>query len=127
MQKLFSLMESALAVLGRWPARKLVVAAVCLVAAEAVCLLAYAAQTHLIVQRGRAFNVAEVAIAAGDTVEFNNEDDFIHQIYIQSPQLNFDSDEQPPGQIITVKFPSAGTYEVHCHIHPKMYLKVDVK
>ena len=59
--------------------------------------------------------------------EFNNEDDFIHQIYIQSPQLNFDSDEQPPGQIITVKFPSAGTYEVHCHIHPKMYLKVDVK
>jgi plastocyanin len=127
MQKLFSLMESALAVLGRLPARKLAVAAICLVAAEGVCLLAYAAQTHRIVQHGRAFDVAEVAIAAGDTLEFNNEDDFIHQIYIQSPQLNFDSDEQPPGQIITVKFPAAGTYEVRCHINPKMYLKVDVK
>ena len=126
MPKLLIAAERALAWLGNLPKRKLIVGAGCLTAVEAVCLMAMAAQSHHIVQRGRAFTVTQISIAAGDTLEFGNDDEFIHQIYVQSPQLNFDSEEQPPGQIITVKFPVAGHFEVRCHIHPKMLLKVDV-
>jgi plastocyanin len=90
-------------------------------------VLALASQIHRVVQHGRAFNVGEIAIAAGDTVEFSDEDEFIHQIFIQSLTMNFDSAEQSPGQVIAVPFPSAGSFEVHCHIHPKMYLKVNVR
>jgi plastocyanin len=126
MSKLLIAAERALAFLGTLSKRKLILGAGCLAAVEAICLMAMAAESHRIVQRGRAFTVAQISIAAGDTLEFSNDDEFIHQIYIQSPQLNFDSEEQPPGQIITVKFPVAGHFEVRCHIHPKMLLKVDV-
>jgi len=125
-RKALSLAEHALERLGRLSGRALLFGAVCLVAAETFGLMALAAQTHRVVQQGRAFSVAEIKLAAGDTLEFSNEDEFIHQIYILSPSLNFDSSEQPPGQIITVRFPTAGNFEVHCHIHPKMLLKVDV-
>jgi plastocyanin len=119
-------LERALAYLGRLSAQKLVVGFCLLTAIETSALVAFAAQTQRIVQHGRAFNAATVTIAAGDTLEFNNEDDFIHQIYVQSPSFNFDSEEQPPGQLITLRFLVKGSFEVRCHIHPKMLLKVDV-
>ena len=82
---------------------------------------------HRIIQSGRAFHPLEVTIARGQALTFVNQDEFIHQIYVKSDQMNFDSDEQPPGQNVTVGFPTAGTFEVHCHIHPKMGLIVHVK
>jgi plastocyanin len=82
---------------------------------------------HTIVQQGRAFRPLEVTIAHGDTLTFVNQDEFIHQIYVKSDAMTFDSDEQPPGQSVPVKFPVSGTFEVHCHIHPKMALTVHVK
>jgi len=82
---------------------------------------------HTIVQNGRAFHPGEVTIAHGDTLSFANQDEFIHQIYVKSDAMTFDSDEQPPGQTVQLKFPTAGTFEVHCHIHPKMALVVHVK
>jgi hypothetical protein len=41
--------------------------------------------------------------------------------------MSFDSDEQPPGQNVTLRFPVTGTFEVRCHIHPKMDLVVHVR
>jgi plastocyanin len=82
---------------------------------------------HTIVQSGRAFHPGEVTINHGDTLSFANQDEFIHQIYVKSDAMTFDSDEQPPGQTVQLKFPTAGTFEVHCHIHPKMSLVVHVK
>jgi plastocyanin len=82
---------------------------------------------HTIVQSGRAFHPLEVTINHGETLSFSNQDEFIHQIYVASDAMTFDSDEQPPGQTVQVKFPTAGTFEVHCHIHPKMSLVVHVK
>ena len=119
--------ERSLTYLGRLSLRKLLLGGGVLAAIELFCLLALANQSHRIVQRGRAFNVGEITIAVGDTVEFSDEDEFLHQIFIRSPTLNFDSAEQSPGQIIMVKFSVAGSFDVQCHIHPKMYLKVDVK
>jgi plastocyanin len=89
--------------------------------------LAGAAATHRIVQKGRAFGVGEITIARGDTLLFTNEDEFLHQIYVASGGMTFDSNEQPPGQTIDVNFPSAGTFAVRCHIHPKMLLTVRVQ
>lgn len=89
--------------------------------------LAGAAATHRIVQKGRAFGVGEITISRGDTLLFTNEDEFLHQIYVASGGMTFDSNEQPPGQTIDVKFPSSGTFTVRCHIHPKMLLTVRVQ
>jgi plastocyanin len=125
--KVLSPFERPLSWLGRLSTRALLFGACCLITIEALCLIAVAAESHKIVQQGRAFKVATVSIAAGDTLDFSNEDEFIHQVYVQSPTLNYDSPEQSIGQVISIKFPTAGNFEVRCHIHPKMLLKVDVK
>ena len=87
---------------------------------------AWASQTVRITQKGRAFAVKAVAIARGDTLQFTNEDEFLHQIYVKSSGMSFDSNEQSPGETISVRFPEAGTFDVRCHIHPTMLLVVTV-
>jgi plastocyanin len=98
--------------------------AICLVAATAT---AAAAGDTKIVQQGRSFQPNEVTINAGDTLHFDNQDEFIHQIYVDSDVTKFDSAEQPPGETVDVTFPTQGTFPVRCHIHPKMLLTVHVK
>jgi plastocyanin len=88
---------------------------------------AFAATIHTVVQKGRNFAVNEIVIARGDTIRFTNEDDFLHQIYVDSKDIAFDSAEQRPGQALDVKFPLPGTFPVRCHIHPKMLLWVAVE
>ena len=89
--------------------------------------LALAAEVVMVSQHGRAFAVHDVHIAQGDTVRFTNDDDFTHQIYVSSPSFSYESAEQPPGESVNVRFPTAGLFEVRCHIHPKMLLHVDVR
>jgi plastocyanin len=79
---------------------------------------------HTVVQQGRAFHPGEITINRGDTLTFTNNDEFIHQVYVAGL---FDSNEKAPGQNLTESFPEAGTFEVRCHIHPKMKLTVHVK
>jgi plastocyanin len=88
---------------------------------------AAAAATHTIIQVDRSFKPGEITIAAGDSLAFNNQDEFIHQIYVDSDRIDYDSAEQPPGQIITIAFPKSGDFPVRCHIHPKMLLIVHAK
>jgi len=107
------------------PARWVWVLAFLLLVAAAE--LAGAAATHRIVQKGRAFGVGEITVSRGDILLFTNEDEFLHQIYVASGGMPFDSSEQPPGQTIEVNFPSSGTFTVRCHIHPKMLLTVHVQ
>lgn len=108
------------------PARRLAALVLILIAMAGASLVS-AATVHLIVQRGRAFAVKSITIAAGDTLHFGNEDSFIHQIFVDSPNLQFDSPEQLPGQFIDVTFAKPGEYTVLCHIHPLMRLSVTVK
>ncbi|HEY2834940.1 MAG TPA: hypothetical protein VGI89_00130 [Rhizomicrobium sp.] len=79
---------------------------------------------HTVVQQGRAFRPGEVTINRGEALTFTNNDEFIHQVYVVGL---FDSDEKAPGQNLTESFPDSGTFEVRCHIHPKMKLVVHVK
>jgi plastocyanin len=102
----------------------------CLTTAVALLLVATtlcAAAVHRIAQQGRAFSLNQITIARGDTVLFTNDDEFLHQIYVDSPLMGFDSDEQPPGKTIQVNFPRSGIFPVRCHIHPKMLLVVQVE
>ena len=82
------------------------------------------ADDHVVAQSGRSFHPGEIAINRGDTLTFTNKDEFIHQVYVVGL---FDSDEKAPGQALTENFPEGGTFEVRCHIHPKMKLVVHVK
>ena len=84
-------------------------------------------EAHTIVQKGRAFHPGEVSINRGESLTFTNDDEFIHQIYSKSDSFNFDTDEKNPGENVTETFTASGTFEVHCHIHPKMKLVVHVK
>jgi plastocyanin len=89
--------------------------------------VALAADIHQISQKNRAFSLNSLSLVAGDVVQFSNDDDFIHQIYVQSDVFNVDTAESSPGDVITVPFTVTGTFEVHCHIHPKMRLVVTVQ
>lgn len=90
-------------------------------------IAAFADDAHTIVQQGRAFRPGEVTINKGEALTFTNNDEFIHQIYVNGNSFNFDSDERAPGQNLTESFTQSGTFEVRCHIHPKMKLVVHVK
>jgi plastocyanin len=82
---------------------------------------------NTVVQNKRAFHPNEITIAAGSTLNFSNQDEFIHQIYVDDKDFSYDSEEQQPGMVFHITFPAAGTYAVRCHIHPKMLLTVHVK
>jgi plastocyanin len=79
---------------------------------------------HTIAQSGRAFHPTDVTINRGESLTFTNNDEFIHQIYATGL---FDSEEKGPGENLTETFTQTGTFEVRCHIHPKMKLVVHVK
>jgi plastocyanin len=85
--------------------------------------LGWSDDIHTIIQKGRRFSVGEVTIRPGEALTFTNNDEFIHQIYSAG---QFDSDERAPGQTLTETFTQSGTFEVRCHIHPKMKLVVHV-
>jgi plastocyanin len=93
----------------------------------ALAIAGAGAASFEIIQQGRAFNQKEITIGVGDTLHFNNNDEFIHQIYVKSDEFNFESAEQPPGEGVDVHFTKEGTFAVRCEIHPKMRLVVTVK
>lgn len=98
-----------------------------LLIAAALASAALAAETHRITQKKRSFSQPEITVAAGDTVQFGNDDEFIHQVYVDAGSFKVDTAESEPGNNIDVKFTTRGDFEVHCHIHPKMLLLVHVQ
>ena len=124
MTPIIVLVERARASLGRLSRSRLLLLGIGLLALGGIAI---AAQSYRVSQKGRAFNLKEIAIALGDTVLFGNDDDFIHQIYVKSDNFNVDTAESYPGNSMPVVFTKRGTFEVHCHIHPKMGLVVTVK
>jgi len=75
-------------------------------------------------QKSRAFRPGEVTINRGDTVIFTNEDNFLHQVYVNGL---FDSEEKAPGEDARIAFSQSGTFLVRCHIHPTMKMTVRVR
>ena len=87
---------------------------------------AFAATGTVISQQGRVFAPGQIDIKVGTTLQIANDDQVLHHIYIESPNLNYDSGEQPPGKTVEIKFDRTGTFVARCAIHPKMRLTVNV-
>ena len=106
----------------RRPAALLAVAA--LVAAPPV--LALAGRTVEVSQEHRRFSVDTLTIGRGHIVRFVNADEFLHQIYVKALGFSTTGGEEP-GQHVDIAFPTSGTFEVRCEIHPRMLLTVTVQ
>ena len=97
----------------------------CVILASTV--VALAASPTIVSQVHRAFSVREIHVRRGDSIRFNNEDEFIHHIYVNAPTFKYSSAEQSPGQSVDVAFPTEGRFDVRCEIHPKMITTVVVE
>lgn len=78
-------------------------------------------------QRAKVFEPSELSVTRGSVVRINNDDPFIHHIFVESPNFNFDSGDHRPGKIVEIKFDEPGDYTVQCAIHLKMKLRVAVR
>ena len=76
------------------------------------------AATNQVVIQGMAFGPASLAVAAGTTVTFANQDSVPHTV--TSDDGLFDTGQLSPGQSAQLTFTGAGTYPYHCAIHPSM-------
>ena len=81
----------------------------------------------LVMQKGRAFNPRAMEVKAGEEILIENDDQYVHHVFVDNAQLKFDSGEQKIGQTVRIVFPRPGDYVVLCAIHPKMRLDVTVK
>jgi plastocyanin len=103
--------------------RHSLVAMMALVAISASCL---AADTATVSQRGRRFTPDTLRVTVGTPVRIENDDRVTHHVYIDQPDMKFDSGEQSVGNEVTLQFDHAGTFAVRCAIHPTMHLDVTV-
>ena len=85
------------------------------------------ANDSTIVQRNERFAPATVTIKKGQSIVVRNEDPFVHHVFVEDPGMKYDSGEQRPGRVLTIKFEAPGEYVLECAIHLKMKLKVIVK
>lgn len=86
-----------------------------------------AADAPVVSQAHRHFVPPELHVKAGTTVHFINDDNVIHHVYVDAPEMQFDSGEEPIGKAVDVTFAKPGIYTVLCAIHPTMHLKVTVQ
>ena len=86
-----------------------------------------AAETKRISQKGKTFLPETMEMTTADTLRINNDDAFLHHVYVKHPNLTFDSGGRRPGEPVDIQFAKPGSYEVLCEIHPKMKLVVEVK
>ncbi|MGA7749056.1 MAG: plastocyanin/azurin family copper-binding protein [Gallionella sp.] len=84
------------------------------------------AATLTVLQKDKQFVPVTLKIKVGDSVNFQNEDPFYHNVFSLSDTKNFDLGSFPKGQFKTVVFDKAGKVNVECAIHPDMHLVIDV-
>jgi len=88
---------------------------------------ALAADMLTVSQRDRQFRPASLQITRGEAIRIVNDDKVTHHIYVDAPQMKFDSGEQPVGTTVELRFDQAGNFTVRCAIHPTMRLQVTVE
>ncbi len=95
------------------------------IAVISACVSAFAANVT-VAQKDVEFQPSRISIRVGDTVTFVNQDRFGHNVFSVTTGGEFDIGLQAAGQQNAVTFRRAGTFEVLCHIHPKMRLEIVV-
>jgi plastocyanin len=86
----------------------------------------FAASTVQVGQSNKLFEKTTISIAAGDTIEFVNNDSVAHNV-MESGADAFNLGVMKPGEKKSRKFDKAGNHEVKCALHPRMKMTVEVK
>ena len=76
--------------------------------------------------RGKAFLPHVMAVPAGSTIAFPNEDPISHNLFSLTPGNTFDLGLYRKGAGKTHKFDSPGAVNVYCNVHPNMSAVVHV-
>jgi plastocyanin len=71
-------------------------------------------------QRNQTFVPHVVAVAAGTTVDFPNQDTVLHNVFSASPAKKFDVGMYGGGETRSVTFDTPGVVRIGCNVHPKM-------
>ena len=79
-----------------------------------------------ILQKRRSFGKSAIAISAGDTLIFVNNDPYAHNVYARQPKDWLDLGILEEGDRRDALFDVPGVYDIRCRIHPKMRLTVTV-
>jgi plastocyanin len=95
--------------------------------ADAVVLIDTPAQTaaadapHAVIrQRDMKFSPHVLAVVAGTTIDFPNDDAVLHNVVSSSPAKRFDLGMYPQGETKSVTFDNPGVVAIQCHAHPAM-------
>jgi plastocyanin len=78
------------------------------------------ASTFTMTTRSKAFVPHVLAIPAGSTVAFPNEDPISHNLFSLTPSQTFDLGLYRKGPGKTQKFDTPGVVNVYCNVHPNM-------
>ena len=84
------------------------------------------AAEHVVVQKSKAFSIKKLSVKVGDSVKFQNDDPFSHNVFSLSDAKSFDLGSYGQGASKSIVFDKAGTVEVECAVHPDMKLVVEV-
>lgn len=85
-----------------------------------------AASTFTMTTRGKTFLPHVLAVPAGSTVNFPNEDPISHNLFSLTPGHTFDLGLYRKGAGKTHRFEAPGVVNVYCNIHPNMSAVVHV-
>ena len=79
------------------------------------------AEPHVMSTRRKQFLPRVLAIGAGESVRFPNEDPILHNVFSQSPDNAFDTGQYGRGEGKTTRFDKPGLVRVYCNVHHSMY------
>ena len=79
------------------------------------------AEPVVMTTRRKQFVPHTLAITAGTTVRFPNEDPILHNVFSRSPNNTFDAGLYGAGDGWAQKFDSPGLVKVFCNVHHSMY------
>jgi len=85
------------------------------------------AEEHVISQKKKRFHPKLLNAQLGDTVLFDNDDRYAHNLFSDTPGFEFNIRKQMPGQKHGMKLSKRGKIEIHCVIHPRMNMTIIVE
>ena len=80
-----------------------------------------AAEPRLMITRRKQFVPRVMAIAAGESVRFPNDDPILHNVFSTSPDNAFDTGQYGRGEGKVATFAKPGLVRVYCNVHHSMY------
>ncbi len=78
-------------------------------------------EPHLMTTRRKQFVPRVLAVSAGETVRFPNEDPILHNVFSLSPESAFDTGQYGRGDGKSTRFDRPGLVRVYCNVHHSMY------